>query len=127
MNNSLGPVIKRRRHEMNMSQKELAVKVHVSPSAICQIENRGTVNPKLDLIAQILYELKTPPSWAFQQAGLPAYADNPITAPALIELREIVTTLPPGPKRRKIVALLLETARALVGYASDDTVALTIA
>lgn len=119
MANNLGPVIKSIRRRMNMSQQQLAIKIGVSPSAVCQIENRGTVNPKLDLLAQILYELKAPPTWAFKEAGLPAHSDNPGSyAPPLPEISEILSAIPEGPKRDKVESLLLEIARAWRDY--DD-------
>jgi len=117
MSNNLGPVIKQIRRRMGMSQQQLAIRVGVSPSAICQIENRGTINPKIDLLARILYELKAPPTYALHRAGLPAYFDNPgMCGPPLIEVCEIVNAMPEGPKRQRIEQIILETARAWRDY-----------
>lgn len=112
MANNLGPVIKEIRKKAGVSQAKLAYRVGVTPSAICQIENRGTVNPKLDLLTRILYELKAPVGYVFNKAGLPVYFDNPGSlVPPLVEINEIITAMPEGPKRDKVESLLLRIAR----------------
>jgi len=119
MENNLGPVIKRIRERAGMSQKDLAHRVGITPSGMNQIENRGTVNPKINLLARIFYELKCPIGYAFWKAGLPAYMDNPGSlAPPLVEINEIIKAMPEGPKRETVESLLLETARAWRDY--DD-------
>lgn len=49
---SVGQNIKSRRLMLEMTQKELAEKVHVDQSMICQIE-RGTKSPTLPLAVEI--------------------------------------------------------------------------
>ena len=49
---NVGAVIKEKRLSLNMTQKELAEKVNVDQSMICQIE-RGTKSPSLPLAAEI--------------------------------------------------------------------------
>ena len=54
---SIGENIKEKRTAMSMTQKELAVKVNVDQSMICQIE-RGTKAPTLPLAKDIAEILK---------------------------------------------------------------------
>ena len=56
---SVGANIRARRMALDMSQVELAEKVHVSQSMICQIE-RGAKAPSLPLGAEIAGVLKCP-------------------------------------------------------------------
>lgn len=119
MKNNLGPTIKEIRRQAHISQADLSERVGVTPSAICQIENRGTVNPKIDLLTRILYELKCPVGYAFKKADFPVYGDNPgLCEPPMLEVCEIIKRIPGAEKRHRLEFLLLETARAWRDY--DD-------
>jgi len=116
----LGEIIRQLREWSGLTQDELGARLGITGSAVCQIEKRGTVNPKIDVLASILYELKAPPTWAFKEAGLPAYSDNSgMCTPRMIEVCEIVNSLPKGSGREQLESLLVETARAWRDYTTE--------
>lgn len=109
-----GQVIAELRKKAGISQKDLAERVGLSPSALCQIEKRGIKNPKIERLTQIFYEIKAPIGYALWKAGFPVYKDNPGTCfPPMVEICEIIDSLPEGPKRDRVEQILLEMARTL--------------
>jgi len=116
---NLGEIIRQLREQAGLNQKELGKRVGVTDSAICQIERGRTKNPRIALIARILYELKAPPGYVFKEAGLPVYGDNPGGCkPPILEVCEIVNGIMEPQNRGRLESLLLETARAWRDY--DD-------
>lgn len=109
----IGSVIKELRERAGLTQGQLGIKVGVSDSAICQIEKNRTKNPRLALVARILHALKTPPGYAFEKADLPVYSDNPGSCfPPMVEICELIMSMPEGPRRQKLEGILLEIARS---------------
>lgn len=57
MTETLGSVIARRRTDKKMSQRELAMKVHVSNSTIARIENGESIVPSNETLRAIAHTL----------------------------------------------------------------------
>jgi len=114
---NLGEIIRQLREGSGLTQKQLGARIGVSDSAVCQIERGRTKNPRIALIARILYELKAPPGYVFKEAGLPVYGANPSTCePPMLEVCEIINGITESQKRGRLESLLLEAARAWRDY-----------
>lgn len=64
---SIGSRIKERREQLGMTQKQLADKLGVTKSAICNYEN-GTSKPKEDVLLNVFKVLSVDPNYIYQDS-----------------------------------------------------------
>ena len=64
---TLGSRIKEKREQLGMTQKQLADKLGVTKSAICNYEN-GTSSPKEDVLLNIFKVLSVDPNYLYQDS-----------------------------------------------------------
>ena len=64
---SIGSRIKERREQLGMTQRQLADKLGVTKSAICNYEN-GTSKPKEDVLLNVFKVLSVDPNYIYQDS-----------------------------------------------------------
>lgn len=64
---SIGSRIKERREQLGMTQRQLADKLGVTKSAICNYEN-GTSKPKEDVLLNVFKVLSVAPNYIYQDS-----------------------------------------------------------